>query len=79
MSIRAKMKLTHVTETVWAPPGGKNLKFTTVYDTAIPEDQRFQKATPTGEITMHVDSPVALEQFKLGEDYYVDFTLAPKA
>ena len=46
------------------------------YDTAIPEDQRFQKATPTGEIKMQIDNPAALEFFKPGNAYYVDFTEA---
>lgn len=78
MSIRAKFCLTHVTETTWGSPGCKVLKFNAQYDQSIPEDQRYCKATPSGTIEMQVDNPAALEQFKLGEYYYLDFTPAPK-
>lgn len=77
MTIRAKMQLTHVTETVRGNQGDKILKFAAVYDQTIPEERRFQKATPTAEFTMTVNNPLALEQFKLGEKYYVDFSPAP--
>jgi len=76
MSVRAKMKLTSVTE--HANWGAKTLKFQAQYDTATPEDQRFQKATPTASAEFVIDNPSAVEQFKLGDDYYVDFTPAPK-
>ena len=79
MSVRAKMKLTEITETCWGKPGSKKLHFSAQYDTSIPEDRRFQEATPSGSIEMHVDNPIALEAFKLGDDYYVDFSPAPKA
>jgi hypothetical protein len=78
MSVTAKLKLTHITETCWGPPGSKILKFNAQYDTSIPEDRRFQKATPNADATFTVDNPTALEQFKLGEDYYVTFDPAPK-
>lgn len=68
------MQLTHITETVWGNQGDKILKFAAVYDQTIPEEQRLQKATPSAELTMTVNNPIALEQFKLGEKYYVDFT-----
>lgn len=70
MTVRAKLHLSAITESAW---GGKTLKFTTHYDASIPEDQRFQKATPSGSFEMTVDNPAALEQFKLGQHYYVDF------
>ncbi len=76
MTVRAKLHLKSETLYEW---GGKKLTFETRYDTSIPEDQRFQKATPTGNIEMQIDNPVALEQFKLGGDYYVDFTPVPAA
>jgi len=77
MSVRAKMQLQEVTSVQWSA-GTKILKFQTSYDPTIPEDQRFTKATPSGQITMQVDNPAALEQLKLGEFYYVDFTPALK-
>ena len=69
--VRAKFTLTEETKTSY---GTKRLTFTPQYDTSIPEDQRFAKATPSGKFEMQVDNPAALEAFKLGQAYYVDFT-----
>lgn len=74
--VRAKLRLASVTKTVW---GGTFLKFEAQYDDSIPEDRRFQKATPNGMVELQVDNPAALAQFELGDSYYVDFTPAPKA
>lgn len=81
MTIRSKFKLTRIEESKWSPQavGQKTLVFTTQYDTTIPEDLRFCKATPQGEIRMVVDNPVALEQFVLGADYYFDASPVPAA
>ncbi|MFP3564710.1 hypothetical protein [Paraburkholderia sp. SIMBA_030] len=75
MSVRAKFQLQSVTAHAWSPTS-KTLKFSAMYDTSIPEDQRFQKATPSGSFEMTVDNPAALEQFNLGEHYYFDITPA---
>lgn len=76
--VRAKLKLTSMTESKWHKdaPGSVTLKFSAQYDTSIPEDKRFQKATPSGTCEMQIDNQAALEQFVLGNDYYVDFTPA---
>lgn len=73
MTVRAKFTLTAITSHAY---GGKTLRFQPVYDQSIPEDQRFQKATPSGQFDMTVDNPVALEQFELGKAYYFDATPA---
>lgn len=60
---------------------GNEVTFRTVYETDAEKDAenaRFTKATPWGEIRMGIDNPAALEQFKAGESYYVDFTAVPK-
>jgi hypothetical protein len=46
-----------------------------VYDQSLPEDARFAKYTPSGEIKMYVDNPIAQEALQLGKFYYVDFTV----
>jgi len=46
------------------------------YDESIPEDRRFQKATPSGELRMMVDNPAALDALQLGNTYYLDLTEA---
>ena len=45
------------------------------YDTSIPEDQRFNTATPSGEFWMSVNNPAVA--FELGKAYYLDITEAP--
>jgi hypothetical protein len=72
MTTRCKLQLTEITEQHWG--GAKKLRFQTVYDNTIPEDQRFQKATPSGHCELQVDNPAALAEMKLGQNYYVDFT-----
>lgn len=75
MAIRAKLQLTSTTNHAW---GATTLRFETRYDDSIPEDQRFQKATPSGHIELMIDNPVAVEFFSLGGSYYVDFSMAEK-
>ena len=69
MTVRTKFTLTEVTHMQGTM---RRLKFSAVYDQSVPEDQRFQKATPWGELSMNVDNPAALEQFALGKAYYFD-------
>ncbi len=78
--VRAKFKLTTITTTEYGKGVGssKKLRFDTVYDKAIPEDCSFSTATPSGTIEMQVDNPAALEQLKIGQSFYVDFTPVPE-
>lgn len=78
MTVRAKLRLTSITESSWGKgaPTSKKLRFDTIYDQSIPEDQRFQKATPSGHCELQIDNPAALAQFEIGCDYFVDFTPA---
>lgn len=73
-NVRAKLKVTSITEHAgWAgSKGPKEIKLTAQYDQSIPEDQRFQDATPSGELRMVVNNPAALEQLQLGRDFYLD-------
>lgn len=73
MAVRAKVRCESI--------DGNQAKFTTVYEPDAAKDTenaRFTKATPWGNIALGIDNPAALEQFKVGESYYVDFTPAPK-
>lgn len=61
----------------------KHIKFEARYDSTIPEDVSFMKATPWGEFTMSIDNPPALAFFQdadgkwlFGKAFYVDFTAA---
>jgi len=74
-TVRAKFRFIEKTDMHWSSTA-KKLVFQPEYDTSIPEDQRFAKATPSGRFEMTVDNPSALEQFELGKTYYVDFAPA---
>lgn len=55
------------------------VRFRTVYEPDASKDDenaRFTKATPWGEIRLGIDNPAALEQFKTGNSYFVDFSAA---
>lgn len=76
MSVRAKFQLHSITD--HANSQAKTLKFGAVTADGVPENERYHKYTPSGSLEIYVDNPPAVEQFKLGEQYYVDFTPAPK-
>ncbi len=71
MSVRAKFRVNEVT--MFSETYGK-VKLTAVHETDTPENERFTKASPNGSIEMSIDNPPALEQFKPGKFFYVDFT-----
>jgi hypothetical protein len=73
MAIRAKMRLDGVVRTQW---GGVKALFACSYDPSIPEDQAFQKATPSGTAEFMIDNPAAFEQLLIGATYYFDITPA---
>lgn len=73
--VRAKFQLAEIT--LLAYGDAKKLKFTAQYDQTIPEDLRFQKASPWGQFEIIIDNPAALSYFKLGNYYYFDATEVP--
>lgn len=76
MAVRAKVRCN--------AKAGNEVHFHTVYESdeakaSDPENVRFTKASPWGDIRLGIDNPAALEQFEVNKEYYVDFTLvAPK-
>ena len=40
------------------------------------DNESWSKYTPSGEISMMITNPGAIEKFDLGKSYYVDFTPA---
>jgi len=69
MSVRAKFRVVSVTDFGFT----KQVKLAAISDDGIPENQRFHKATPSGQIEMTIDNPQAAEQFTPGKQFYVDF------
>lgn len=43
-----------------------------------PENAEWSKYTPSGKIEMCITNPAAIEQFELGEAYFVTFEKAPR-
>jgi hypothetical protein len=74
MAVRAKFRLTSIQQ--HANMAGKTYRFQPQYDTSIPEDQRYSKYTPSGELQLYVDNPAVEEQWPIGSDFYLDFTPA---
>lgn len=40
------------------------------------ENKKFWNATPAGEIKMFITNENALNEFEVGQEYYIDFTKA---
>lgn len=73
MAVRAKVRCNS--------KGSSDVSFTTVYEpdgTQNDENARFTTATPWGDIRLGINNPVAMEQFEINKEYYVDFTPAGK-
>lgn len=79
--VRAKFRVTSLTHTSsnYGGDAGKHeqdeVKLSPVMDEA---NKSWTKWTPGGEIRMSINNPDALNQFKVGECYFVDFTPAPQ-
>ncbi len=75
MAIRAKFTVTQVTH---YEGGNALVTLEPRYDSAIPEDQRFNDATPAGKFEMYVANKFAIERLKPGAVFYADFNEAPE-
>lgn len=73
-TVRAKFIVTSVTH--YAGFKGAKVALTPVnpQHQETSENLAFWEATPNGEITMQITNPQTAEQFKPGDEYYVDFT-----
>jgi hypothetical protein len=72
MPVRAKFRCHSVEQFSTAPGGPRTYRFGAMYDPAVPEDQRYAKYTPSGELRIQVDNPAVA--FEPGKEYYLDFT-----
>jgi len=65
-------------------PGSTGLVLSAVYKKdGYPEDgsdenNTFARFTPSATLTMVISNPELVGTFKSGEEYYLDFTLAPE-
>ncbi len=76
MSVRAKFRCNKTTKTCWGDnnPDSNSVTLSAVGDSI---NKSWAKWTPGGTIEMTINNPDALDQFKVGEYYFVDFTVAP--
>lgn len=77
--VRAKFRVNLITPYADAKgqPTGSRIDLAPVYDSnKDSENARFFNMTPWGQITLATVNPAAAENFKLGGEFYVDFTPA---
>lgn len=77
MSVVTRAKFRLIAEKRYAYGDAVEYTFQPQYDSTVPEDLRFAKYTPSGEVRISVDNPAV--KFEVGADYYLDFTLVPAA
>ncbi len=78
MSVRAKFRVNAVEDYGHS----KKIKLNAVYEGELgpdEENKRFTKATPSGEFWMTVDNPFASDQFRPGQEWYINCELAKDA
>lgn len=74
--VRAKFYVSSITQYSHADT---EVKLSPVYSSDDNhENKLFWDATPMGEITMHIKNEVAVREFVIGKEYYIDFTRAPE-
>ena len=69
MNVKAKFVCSSVQS--FGPGRPQSIEFTAVYDSSTPENERFTKATPSGQLKMTVDNPDVA--FVPGASYYLTF------
>ena len=54
----------------------EQVEFVTEYDGQIPEDQKFSRATPIGEMKIDIENPELRGGYQPGQFVYIDITPA---
>lgn len=70
--VRAKFKVSQITEN----EAGSSIQLIPV-SVGSEENKEFYKYTPSGQIELNVVNKETADHFKVGQQYYVDFSLAP--
>jgi hypothetical protein len=71
--VRAKFRVNSYTQYT-----GSSRKFElgAVTDDGTPENERYNKATPSGALSIQIDNPAVVDFLEVGKSYYLDFTAA---
>lgn len=72
MSVRAKFFVTEIAKTTF----GGRVKLQAVCRGK--DNSQWSSATPSGHVEMSIRNELAVEFFDVGQEYFVDFTPAPK-
>lgn len=74
MKTRCKFECTKIdTEGYYS---GAAVTFETRYCPEVPEDLRFTRATPWGEMTVYIDNPAVVAALQVEKQYYLDISEA---
>ena len=77
MNVRAKFRVTNITQPNWGGSKTTSIEMTPVYsDDPNHENKKFWDATPMGSIVLHINNEAAAKQFEPNGEYYVDFSKA---
>ena len=72
MTVRAKFYVYEIRQT----PGQATITLNPVCRGE--DNKRWAAATPSGKIEMTILNKLAVEEFEVGKEYYIDFTPAPQ-
>lgn len=76
MTVRCKMIVKEKINRQYSA-GDKPTTAVKLYAVSDDANKTWAKYTPSGTIELAIDNPDAYDAFKLGETYFVDFSLAP--
>jgi hypothetical protein len=54
--------------------GNGQVKLRAIHSTDTPENERFTKATPSGDATFMIDNPPVVEMLQPGRHFHLDLT-----
>jgi hypothetical protein len=63
----------------YGPHGPTSYRLVARYDPDLPEDRRFNEATPWGEMEIGIQNPALAGFFSPGKAYYITITPAEEA
>ena len=72
MKARCKFTVTKVQNLDWNDYPEKEVTLHTMYDSNDPEDTKFSRYTPVGQMSFNVSNPNVLDMFVEGRAFYVD-------
>lgn len=80
MNVRAKFIVDSIKRSNYSPKELCTVEMRPVTPSSDEEEEnkKFWEATPSGSLELGCINPEAAEFFKLGEEYYLDFTLVKK-